>query len=151
MTNWKSVSFLFHFRRAVKFHRLYSVYIFIMTHVKSSIKHMSGLQERDTFGWSAYCGKVVRMEEKGKLESGRGVSPIPLITSQLRETDCTRRFVVCPCRADWAARDWQPAGVLSNQQCTRAQWVSPRAHWLRRVWERMQRGFHTNREHASYL
>ncbi|KAB5546236.1 hypothetical protein PHYPO_G00069730 [Pangasianodon hypophthalmus] len=26
------------------------------------------------------------MEEKGKLESGRGVSPIPLITSQLRET-----------------------------------------------------------------
>lgn len=29
---------------------------------------------------------------------------------------CTRRFVVCPCRTDWAARDWQPAGVLSNQQ-----------------------------------
>lgn len=26
------------------------------------------------------------------------------------------RFVVCLCRADWAARDWRPAGVLSNQR-----------------------------------
>lgn len=50
------------------------------------MKHMNGLQERVTFDCSIYCGKVVRMEEKGKLESGRGVSPIPLITSLWRET-----------------------------------------------------------------
>lgn len=29
---------------------------------------------------------------------------------------CSLRFVVCPYRADWAARDWRPAGVLSNQR-----------------------------------
>lgn len=52
-----------------------------MTHITCFMKHMNGLQERVTFDCSIYCGKVVRMEEKGKLESGRGVSPIPLITS----------------------------------------------------------------------
>ncbi|CAG07533.1 unnamed protein product [Tetraodon nigroviridis] len=44
-----------------------------------------------------------------------------------------------------------PRGCCPISGPPRAQWVSPRCYWLRRVWERMQRGIHTNREHASRL
>lgn len=50
-----------------------------------------------------------------KLEQTASAFPqFPL--SLHSQADCTRRFVACPSRADWAARDWQPAGVLSNQR-----------------------------------
>ncbi|MEQ2250458.1 hypothetical protein ILYODFUR_001111 [Ilyodon furcidens] len=44
-----------------------------------------------------------------------------------------------------------PRGCCPISGLPRAQRVSPVCYWLRRVWERMQRGFHTNWEHASRL
>ncbi|KAG9332763.1 hypothetical protein JZ751_014862 [Albula glossodonta] len=44
-----------------------------------------------------------------------------------------------------------PRGCWPISSLPRAQWVSPHAYWLQRVWERMQRRFHTNSEFASQL
>lgn len=44
-----------------------------------------------------------------------------------------------------------PRGCWPISSLPRAQWVRPACHWLKRVWERMQRGFHTNWEHARRL
>lgn len=53
-----------------------------------------------------------------KLDANIERIPSSLITSPAGAAprDRSLRFVVCPCRADWAARDWRPAGVLSNQR-----------------------------------